>query len=280
MELRPAGLVLLGMLVSCGPQTLEPDGGPSRPSLQELIHRSDAILTGTISGWKNVSKRAGDECSNLVRVTISVENVLLQDAPPGARLRRQLDAYFYSPRCGSSDFIEPPRRGLRSIYFLRNDHGRWRTLADYWGSIPVYSGRHTDEAGAGKSIEWRIAEILLTPGEGYSPRDFALDGEPSDDARALIGAGPANQLISSLLDHPDMLVRVAACVALAKEDQSPSCAGPVLSAYLDRFEKGDFRGISRALVMRLRSLEGYAEPSVRSRAPYLLYEASGAAGLR
>jgi hypothetical protein len=273
MELRPAGLVLLGMLAACGPPPLQPDG-TARPSLTDLLRRSDAILVATAGKVTTTSKYGSDGCARLMRVMVSPENVLAGHPPS-----RSFDEYYFSPRCGSSDYLELPKVGSRGVLFLRKEHGYWRTVADYWGFIPVHSGGHAPQSLAGKPVERQIAEILLKPGEGYSPGEFALDGEASDAARALIGPGPANQLIQSLLDHPDIRVRVAACVALARDDRNASCASRVLSAYLDRFEKGDFTGISRSLVIRLRALEGYAEPSVRSRAPYLLYEASAAAGL-
>jgi hypothetical protein len=273
MELRAAGLAFLGMLASCGPPPLQPEGA-ARPPLRDLVRRSDAIVVGTSAQAARTSRQGGDDCASLMRLTITAENVLAGNPP-----RRAFDDYYFGPRCGSSDYLELPKPGSRGILFLRKDHGYWRTVADYWGFLPVHSGRHMAPSLAGKPVEQQIAEILLTPGEGYSPGDFALDGDASDAARALIGPGPANQMIQSLLDHPDIRVRVAACVALARDDPNASCASRVLSAYLDRFEKGDFTGISRSLVIRLRALEGYAEPSVRSRAPYLLYEASAAAGL-
>jgi len=266
--------MLLGILASsCGPPLLQPESA-ARPSFEELVRHSDTIVVATSTQLTRTSRPGGDGCSNLMRLTVSVENVLAGKPP-----RRPFDDYYFSRRCGSSDYVELPKPGSRGIVFLRKEHGNWRTVADYWGFIPVHSGRHPAKSLAGKSVEQQIAEVLLTPGDGYSPGEFSLDGEARDAARALIGRDSTIKLIQSLLNHPDIRVRVAACVALARDDPNGSCASRVLSAYLDRFEKGDFRGISRTLVIRLRALEGYAEPSVRSRAPYLLYEASAAVGL-
>ncbi len=177
----------------------------------------------------------------------------------------------------TSNCPSPARARLCSFANSMARGERSRTTGDLFRCIAA--GTRIDPWQASPSEQADGRNSWWTPGAGYSPGDFALEGEPSDAARALIGPGPTNRLLESLLDHSDIRVRVAACVALASDDPNASCASRVLSDYLDRFEKGDFTGISRALVMRLRALEGYAEPSVRSRAPYLLYEASAAAGL-
>jgi hypothetical protein len=134
MGLRPAGLVLLSMLASCGPPPLQPDGA-LRPPLKELIHRSDAIVVATASRVEWTSTRGGDGCSILMRLAVSVENVLAGNPP-----RRGFDDYSFSPRCGSSDYVELPKPGSRGILFLRREHGQWRTVSDYWGWIAVHSG--------------------------------------------------------------------------------------------------------------------------------------------
>jgi hypothetical protein len=239
-----------------------------------LIQRADAIIVGTIVKMGIAAKPPAGQCAVLLRVELLVENEL-----EGRTSEDTLAYYYFGPFCGITGPVEVPHLGSRGIFFLNTEKGHWRAVADYWqNTLPVASGRHPREFTAGKPIEQAIAEILLVPGDRYAAAGFAsnLQTQAAPTARTLLGTAGTDRLMRLLLNHPDMSVRAVACLVLKQDQAADACAGPVLTWYLDRFARGDFTGISEDLVWRLEFLKAYAEPAVRKRAEYLLYQAKTA----
>jgi hypothetical protein len=275
--LRELILASLAVLCSCHRPQFQPRESAGPLAVSELIQRADGIIVGTISGLEIAAKPRQAECYVLVRAKVVVENVLKGNIP-----ERTVDYYYFGPACAIMGPTEVLHTGSRYILFLRREQGSWRAIADYWrNTLPVDSGRHPRDFTVGKRIEEAIAEILLIPGDRYSASTFAgaIQTQATPIARTLIGQDGTDRLARLLLSHPDIGIRAAACLALKQDQAADACAGPILSWYLDRFARGNFVGISGALVRRLEFLEAYVEPEVQSRAEYLLYQASVATTL-
>ena len=203
-----------------------------------------------------------------MRVTILVENVLRGSIRPGP-----LDYYYLGSVCAITGPVEDPSSPPRSVFFLRKQHGQWRAIEDYWKNrVWVFSGRHSDDFIRGKTVEEAIPMILLTPGEGYSPKKFASEGLAwgSGPARNLLGEAGVRRLLMPLLEHPDVYVRCEACIILEPHDGPWECAGPVLSAVLDKLATGDSAWITPRIHSDIEMLAGHAERTIQERAKRLL----------
>ena len=236
-----------------------------------MVQRADSIVVGTIVKLDIVAKPPEGSCLALMRVQLQIENVL-----KGSPSDQTLTYYYFGPWCGTMGPVESLHVNSRSIFFLRGEQGYWRALGDYWQNrLPVRSGRHPKAFGAGNPIERVIADVLLIPGEQYSAAAFAMgiQTEASFTARTLVGAARTDQLLRSLLIHPEMDIRAVACLVLKENQATDDCAAPILSWYLDRFARGDFTGISGSVVGRLDFLKAYVAPATRSQAEYLLFQA-------
>jgi hypothetical protein len=241
-----------------------------------LISRAETIFIGSIRSFKFGDRVHAkiplfpqlNDCLVPVHVTVSIENVLRGSVRPGP-----LDYFYFASVCAITGPVEDPSSHPRSVFFLRKEHGHWRAIEDYWmNRMWVFSGRHSDDLIRGKTVEEAIPLVLLTPGEGYSQKQFASEGLAwgSGPARNLLGEAGARQLIVPLLGNPDLYVRCEACIALEKHDGPWDCAGSVLSAVLDRLATGDSAWITSQILFDIELLAGHANRTIQGRAKRML----------
>ena len=264
-------LLALAALCSCSRPRFQPRESVGPLAVPELIQRADAIIVATVSKVEIAAPRNEFRCLVLMRAELIVENVLKGTVPESS-----VNYYDLGPSCGFVGPVEVLDTNSRKIFFLRQEQGYWRAIADYWhNTVPVVSGRHPGEFTVGKPIEQAIAEILLVPGDHYSALNFAgaMQTEAAPIARILTGSSGTDRLARLLLTHPDMGVRAAACLILKQDQAADGCTDPILSWYFDRFAEGNFTGISAGLIWTLQFLDAYAGSELQSRAKYLLYEA-------
>lgn len=116
----------------------------------------------------------------------------------------------------SPDFVFP---GQRSAFFLEEVEGRLRSTVDVTQSrIGIASGRHRDSKLAAGTIpvRERLARILLTPGEGVDPREFAASlPNAISQAADMVGEAASARLLQPLVGHETDLIGVWACLELA-----------------------------------------------------------------
>ncbi len=271
---RAAILGLLALLAGCGSPQLA--GVAEDGTITELIDQADLIVAGKVTGLSAVGRHPDDACSKLMRADVAVDQVVKGEASRGLRY------YYFSPRCGSSrNVAEGPQVGVWRIVFLRRDQGYWRGVADAWrDGVLLGSGGHPGFDARGRPPRELVAELLLTPGEMRSAEEFAESVAGSSIlAVQLIGRERTEQLLGALIEDGPLPVRPAACLALSSDDTIRDCAGAVLTQYSDRFERGDFSGLSRGLVRRLDALSSRARADVATRAGSWLPLASVAVGL-
>lgn len=266
MTRRLTGLMCVGLFGSCGAPRFSPRIGRGPLDVAELVKRSDAVVVGTIGPIAVARKPRIGDCSALIRVSVSLENVLRGHVPG-----RTLEYYNFSPWCGFVGPVDIPHSGERSVLFLREDSGHWRTIEDYWSNrLRVFSGGHPDSMVENQPIEEAIARILLTPGDGDSSEDFAVGVmQGSGIAVMLVGDDGALPLLEPLLAHPDFSVRVASCAELNSIKQPEgtwACANAIVPEFLDQFSRGRLPwGTSHAPPF-LELVASHAEPSIRARA--------------
>jgi hypothetical protein len=136
----------------------------------------------------------------------------------------------------------------------------------------VLTGRHGDELLVGKSIEEAISEILLTPGDKYTTAGLvqALATSTSESS-SLIGPSATQRLLSPLLNHSDMHVRVQACLELsASGSVSGDCASRLVGENLDLIALRGFGAVPPSLAVDLERLANYSDAETLSRARSLL----------
>jgi hypothetical protein len=265
--------ILLNVLLfaSCNRPALVPKVGSGPLATTDLIRHSEAIFVGSISSFKFGERIHAhvplfpelNDCLVPVRVTVSIENVLRGSLRPGA-----LDYYYFASVCAIMGPVENPTSNQRSIFFLRREHGRWRTIEDYWKNrLWIFSGRHSDDLIRGRTVYEAIPLILLTPGEGFSAERFASEGFSwgAGPARELVGEAGARRLLTPILKHPDLYVRFQACITLEPHDGPWDCAGPVLAAVLDRVVSGDSAWITPRIFFDLQMLAGHADRTIQQR---------------
>jgi len=267
MTRRLTGLMFVGLLASCAP-TFSPRIGAGPLEVTELVRRSDAIVLGTIASLVVAREPRNGECFALIRVRVSVENVLRGVPPSGT-----LDYYSFSPWCGFVGPVEVPHSGERNVFFLRKDSGRWRTIEDYWRSqVRVFSGRHPSSLIENEPIGEAIARILLTPGDGYSSEGLAVGVmQGTGIASMLVGDG-VQPLLEPLLAHSDFSVRVASCAELNSIRQLEGiwpCANAIVPEFLDQFSREKLPWSTSQVPPLLEMLAGHADPPTCARAEEL-----------
>lgn len=111
----------------------------------------------------------------LHRVDLNVEQYL-----EGARPAKILQVFYYDiadaydgNRLIASWYGSLSKRQYRRIYFIRNDFGKLRLACDVVDNctIPVFSGL-SEPVNPGDSIDEKIADVLLTPGQGVDVGPF------------------------------------------------------------------------------------------------------------
>lgn len=275
MRLPAASVGLVLLLAGCTTPRFADAG--DQGTISELTSRAELIVAGKVTALRAVDRHRQDACSKLMSADVAVDHVLKGDAA-GPELRY----YYYSPRCGSTRNVsEGPQAGAWRIVFLRRDQGYWRAVADGWrDGVLLGSGRHPAFQPAGRTPRQAIAELLLTPGEARSAGEFAESVAASSIlAVQLAGREETGRLLHALIAEGPLPVRPAACLALASDAAIRDCAGPVLTEYSERFERGDFSGLSQGLVRRLDALANRARRDVADRAGSWLPLASVAVGL-
>lgn len=269
-------MACLLLFTSCGGTRREPRVLDGPLPTADLIKDAEAILVGTVTSltFGETTRQSVPlfpqlrDCLVPVRAGVSVENVLRGSVPGG------LEFEYFGTVCGTSGPVELLKHGSRSVFFLQRDSGRWRPLADYWRNrLPVYTGRHSDQFLAGKPIEQAISELLLTPGAGYSPEGLAYAlAASTPEAASLIGRLATAQLISPLLSHTDLRVRIQACLQLTESGNAfGDCASRIVGENLDLFAREGFSSaVPPGLTFDLERLTAYSDPDTRSRAERLL----------
>jgi hypothetical protein len=113
------------------------------------------------------------------------------------------------------------RRGRRYILFLSRERGVLRSIGDVGSyTVPVLSGAHpsyvpTPDDPFSTGLRRAIADILLTPGQGFEPSEFSQDIAYARLIADQLGSRPYTvQLLSNLLTQMGP-IRVAACFELA-----------------------------------------------------------------
>lgn len=264
-------LVIVVWLAACSRATLVPRVGPGPLATTELVNRSELIFVGSINSFKFSEPIHAhiplfpqlDECMVPVRVSVTVENVL-----QGSIRRGPLEYYFFGSVCSTMGPVENPSVNPRSIFFLRRESGTWRVTEDYWKNrLWIFSGRHSDDLIRGKNVAEAIPLILLTPGDNFSPEDFASLGLvwATGPSMELVGEEATHSLIRPLLTHPDLYLRCKVCTMLAPEADKWDCAGPVLDAVLNRLSTGEAGWLKPDLLTDIQMLTDHADREVRQR---------------
>lgn len=144
----------------------------------EQIFDAPIVVVGVIlsdtKGDKPVpSRRNGGYPMLLCRLTVRVENALRGTLTSGTHTvyYYHLGGAYSSPRpLGQWDGAS------RRIFWLRQDSGVLRTSCDGhdYCTIPVGSGSHPQyRPDPQKPLEYAVADILLTRGDGANDREFA-----------------------------------------------------------------------------------------------------------
>lgn len=215
--------------------------------IPELLTRAEVIVVGAVKsvsfGRHAVSSVPSvpglNDCLVPTRVTVVIENVVRGSVPS------VLDFVYFSSICAMVGPVESINIGARSVFFLVSEQGHWRPLTDYWmARIPVLTGRHNQSLLRGKSVPEAISEILLTPGDRPSAEALvhALAVSTSESF-ALVGGTATARLLRPFLSHPDLHVRVRACLALkhvAGGAEGGDCAPRLVIETIEHIERRGF----------------------------------------
>ncbi len=146
-------------------------------------------------------------------LTVQVENVL-----KGAPLPDKITVYYFT-WAGGFDGPQPLglwKVGGRRVLWLRKDSGVLRTACDGWDgcTMSVQSGAHVNyRPGPEKPIEYALADLLLTRGEGtVDNMGFASEIERGVPDQGLQGYVVVKLRHLALSEHGD--IKSAACKLL------------------------------------------------------------------
>jgi hypothetical protein len=152
----------------------------------------------------------------LLVVTIAVENII-----KGSVKSDEVSvSYWAADDYTNAHSLSIPAVGERAVHYLVSDKGSMRYVTDVIRSKTVVrSGLHRDQpAGESAVPEVRIAGILLTPGDGFDPREFVVDlGTTVQRSLDLIGFMGTLPLLNALLDRPDLKVQEHICAELYRQ---------------------------------------------------------------
>jgi hypothetical protein len=201
---------LVSLEVACGRLPRLTDRRAAEP---EEIRKSPAVVAALI--WNDRPARPGFELE-LRRLSVAIENVLKGDLRPGPA-----DIYYYADRFDRDD----PRplgmwqTGDRRIFYLRPEGGVLHTACDGHDdcTIPLGTGSHAGfRPDPRRPVDYAIAELLLTRGDGVTDEQFARSIEHKVPAR------PVNFVIDRLqrLAAGSGPVREAACKQLRYMDRT------------------------------------------------------------
>jgi hypothetical protein len=193
---------------------------------QEQIDQAPVVLLGvivadTMMGKPVPSRRNGGYPMILSKLQVRVENVLLGSLAYGTH------SVYYFHLGGAIDGPRPLGQwegAKRRIFWLRQDSGVLRTACDGYDSctLGVRSGSHPQyRADKQKPVEYAVADILLTRGEG------AIDDEFACELGYYVRA-PKSYLferLQSLAATEVPVVRNAACTLLAAYRQACVASG-------------------------------------------------------
>ncbi len=198
--------------------------GCARPRLTERtgaeieeIRSAPVVVAGAI--WSDARAGLGHGLE-LRRVKVGIENVLKGDVPLGPA-----EIYYFTlpPDADEPQPLGMWHAGERRIFYLRPEVGVLHTACDGRDdcTIPYETGSHAGfRPDTHRPVDYAIAELLLTPGDGVTDEQFAHSIEQKVPAR------PINFVIDrleQLASSSGEAVRAAACMQLRYLDRA--CAG-------------------------------------------------------
>ena len=197
--------------------------GCARPHLTERtgaeigeIRSAPVVVAGAI--WSDWPAGLGRGLE-LRRVKVAIENVLKGDVPLGPA-----EIYYFTL---PSDADEPRPLGMwhageRRIFYLRPENGVLHTACDGRDdcTIPYETGSHAGFHPDGhRPVDYAIADLLLTPGDGVTEDQFARSIEQKVPARPVNYVIERLSRIASTTGGP---VHAAACKQLRYLDRDCS----------------------------------------------------------
>ena len=171
---------------------------------EETLRDSPVVLIGQVTALRRGP--ANTNGRHLVRVTLSVENILRGDVPAGAA-----DIYLSMSPAAEDNSVD---LNERYVFFLTRDGGTLRGRR----SLHVASGRHAGLPSSDAPAAERLAVILLTPGDELNPARFVRSmPESVEFALAQLGRWRTAGLLQALGGDPRGEIRLGACEALTRE---------------------------------------------------------------
>ncbi len=192
----------------CGPERFDAAGLNRAISVNDLT-QAEIVVVARVAGFRGVGAprpstalpRMLIECAE---ITGDVENVLKGDYT-GRTIR--FFYYLYSSR--NRVDLGPPRyvpaEGQRRVFFLVREGSSLRSVGDVRDyTLKVSSGFHRSSSLDGLSFGQRLASVLLTPGEGYHSRDFAISlGQAEYVSDRVAGSRYTDELLERLESGAD-----------------------------------------------------------------------------
>jgi hypothetical protein len=255
-----AVLLLATILCQCGAQAEYPLRLYDLKE-HELMDKADMVVVGVTEAIQNGSRsipikwdrQYGVVSVRLVSARISVEEVIRGQVTGGSVVVR----YWAADQFTNAHSLSLPELsvGRRAIHYIVNAHEGLRYVADIVSSTtPVYSGAHKPAAPSGSTDEkTRLAQILLTPGEGNNNERFLANlGTSTSDALLLAGFERTLPLLRALAENSNISLRWSACVQMYRSAffGQADCLDHIADRGLDAKQSSDLREL---LVERARS---------------------------
>lgn len=168
----------------------------------------------------------------LVKATAEVEGTI-----QGPIASKGLEFYYYtnvlSPD-GPRTAMYELENGNRYVVFLRRDAGIYRTMSDvYELRIRIRSGWKKNSSFLSNDVGKRIADVLLSPEEGYE-KGFSINlNHDYVAARQFAPAAYMAGLLRNLIAKENPLVREQACLALSRHFEYRDPCLPGLRGSMD-----------------------------------------------
>ncbi len=220
--MRPVALlVILCLLVGCaGSLTCPPDqfdpAGLNQPVPITVLAEAPLVIVAKVTEVRGIGprRRAARLPSVLIdctEITAEVENVLKGDLSA-----HTVTFYYYifSEYNGRDlgALIYVPVLGERRMFFITRDAGALRSIGDVRDyTLGVASGYHDSSSLNSLPFGQKVATILLTPGQGYSDENFALQVvEGAYISDQFTSPEYTDRLLEALRDGKDRQVRFVA----------------------------------------------------------------------
>src|SRR5579883_434483 len=222
MRLIRRAAVAVSLLGACNSHTIPPDFfDPSelKKTYEDRVRvevTAPIIVVGQVEDFgttetRKAAQRDPNVKLELMSVSLRVEQTI-KGPEPGPRLTFRYYAYSSANDRDLGTARYTTNVGQRRIYFLVSSPTGNRLLRDVGDyTVPIRSGYHPNHFCKESSVGCCIAEVLLTPGQGYDQKLFAkqLAGETSA-ATVFCSRARALELVKELLHHNDAHVVQAA----------------------------------------------------------------------